>query len=165
MKKIFRLLLLAFFSCCFFSSSKVSAAEIDTSKQNLNPTIRTVADGIGPLSNYETTVSLDQGESFELTRKFLFYNDTMGKFPLSTFTVGTLDRIPKTFSLEVTVPDCENIESSQQFFFTDFVYFHNFFDYRPDPPEVYDVIFKLTNYSSPTVTYYVNINFEYTTRW
>lgn len=161
MKKIFRLLLLGLLTVSVLSPSVVNSTEVQ-SDQEISPTIKKVIDGVGPLSTYQNTITLSNGESFELSRKFIFYTHTNpNAYPNYAFYVNTIDAHSETFSLEVSVPECESIEPDKIFIFSNNHGLHNRWLYQPEIPEIYDVLFKITNYSSDQVTYYISISLTY----
>lgn len=157
MKKIVSLLFLGLLSISILSPSVVKAAE-DQNITESSSSFYSQSVGISPLATpYTTQITLENGESFEITKKYAFilYD---GQSARTDFSVTTKN--PESYYISASIPYVdEPYNCRENFTYND----RNFVDFElPGEryvPIMHDVTYKVTNYSPGTVIYYLTIEF------
>lgn len=157
MKKIVRLLFLGLLSISVLSPTAVKAVE-DQSVAEDSSSVYSQNMGISPLATpYKTQVTLDNGESYEFTKKYAYFADDYHPPYTQIIAESPEDEISLIeISLVGSTDPQYTIQNLRNNTF-------NIIDlYLPNTPGNYyfpEVNYKITNYSPGRVTYDLTVRF------
>lgn len=158
MKKMLRMLLLGFLTVTVLSPSVVTAEE-DQTGQVPSSSVYSEIDGIAPMATpFIEEITLDNGESYELTKKCLVFADTQ-KITIVHYKIRSVSQEKEAFSVQqiVTMPI---IDEGERFYYEAETKGSYITDphYRPTTTEIHDGGIKITNYSSGPTKYRIGLN-------
>lgn len=160
MKKILRMLLLGFLTVTVLSPSVVTAEE-DQTGQVPSSSVYSEIDGIAPMATpFIEEITLDNGESYELTKQCLLFPDAPGMAPTMIYgKIRSVSSERETFSLQAIATFPLTDEREQYYYASEaFVFSFAPFASLPEEVEIHEAGIRITNYSSGPTKYRIGIN-------
>lgn len=159
MKKILRMLLLGFLTFTVLSPSVVTAAE-DQSVKEPSSSVYSEIDGIAPLATpYIEEITLDNGESYELTKQCLLFPNRYGNPTIIYGKIRSVSSEREAFSLQPIASFALNDEKEKYHYASEADLFaFNSLASLPEEIETKEAGIRITNYSSGPAKYRIGIN-------
>lgn len=163
MKKNLRSLLLGFLTVIVLSPIAVTAAE-DQTVQEPSSSVYSENDGIAPLATpFIEEITLDNGESYELTKQCLLFPHTIGISPtIICYKIRSISMEREAFSIKPIATFPLN-DGAERFHYETEISGESFcpHSFLPENTEIHDGGIKITNYSSGPTKYRIGLNIVY----
>lgn len=160
MKKILRMLLLGFLTVTVLSPSVVTAEE-DQTGQVPSSSVYSEIDGIAPMATpFIEEITLDNGESYELTKQCLLFPHSPERAPTTVFVkIRAVSSERESFSLQ-PIATFPLTDETERFHYASEAFVSSFAPYSslPKEVEIHEAGVRITNYSSGSTIYRVGLN-------